>query len=166
MLEAKITTKFKLPNLNFTKVLKGIADKVIMPDIRLGINRSIGIDGAPFPALEASTIKMKSGARKKAAKLGGLKKSGAAGARGGSQPLVDTGELRDNSIFSQEVATNHVRISIGSSRAKIAYFLQVVGVGHKRKQFNFFGISQRAEFQAISKMKEALKGSLAKINGK
>lgn len=165
-LEASVRSRFKLPDLDFSKQLKNIADKIILTDIRFGINRSVGVDNQAFPVLEPATIARKAGVRQTARKSGGFAKAGVSGAHGGSQPLVDTGRLSKESMNSFQVERNHIRISIDPSRSQIAYFLQVEGVGKKKKKFNFFGISQRAEFQAISKMKEALKGSLAKINGR
>lgn len=157
--KASVKFSFKTPKLDFTGTMSEIAEKIIIPDMRLGINRSIGIDNQPLPALEPSTIAAKSAARKDAKKTGGLKVAGLAGARGGSQQLVDTGRLRDS--FQHEVVkTNHVRISLAADRAEIGYYLQAVGVGKKKKKFNFFGISQRAEFQAVSKMKQAVAGVL------
>ena len=165
-IETKSRLTIKLPDLDFTQTFKEIADKIIIPDIQLGINRSMGIDGKPFPALEPATVAGKTGARKKARKGGGLKSAGVSGARGGSQQLVDTGELKDRSMESVQIARNHIRILIGPGRNKIAYYLQITGVGKKRKKFNFFGISQRAEFQAISKMRATLAKALGKVNGK
>lgn len=163
-LQANVTVTIKLPDLDFTKELEDIAKNIILPDIRYGINTSVGIDQKPFPSLEPSTIKAKERARRGAKKKGGVIKMGMAGARGGAQQLVDTGEMRDNSMFAEKVKQNHVRIGFTASREKIAYILQEVGVGKKRKQFNFFGISQRSEFQAIAKIQSALKAALARIN--
>jgi len=164
VIQVKTTVKFKAPDLDFTETLKEIADKIILPDIRLGINTSVGFDQKPFPELEASTKAAKADARSKARKAGGLLKAGLSGGRAGGQTLVDTGELRDRSMFSEKVAKNHVRIGIADGRNKIAYYLQEEGVGKKKKKFNFFGISQRAEFQAIAKMGQAIKNSLVRIN--
>ena len=152
----------KLPNLDFTETFEEIAEKIIRPDMRFGINRGIGIDGAPFPALEPSTLAAKLGARSSARKSGGLKKSGLASS--GKQTLVDTGQLRD-SFESEKVKRNHIRIRIGGNRQQVGYYLQVAGVGKAKKKFNFFGISQRAEFQAIAKMMQTLKKALGDING-
>lgn len=157
--------KVSLPKLDFTKQLLEVAEKVISPDMRLGINRSIGVDNQPFPQLEASTIAQKSGIRKSARKSGGLTGAGLSGARGGSQQLVDTGKLRE-AFQWVKVKTNHVRIMLTGDREKIGYYLQKEGVGKKKKKFNFFGISQRAEFQSISKMKQALNEALKKVNGR
>ena len=162
-IEFRSKMKIKLPSLDFTKTFEDIADKIIRPDIRFGINRGIGIDGAPFPPLEPSTIAAKLGARKSARKTGGLKQAGLASS--GKQTLVDTGTLRES--FEQEtIKRNHVRVRIGGDRAQVGYFLQIAGVGKKKKKFNFFGISQRAEFQAISKMKQSLKEILGAVNGR
>lgn len=153
--------KIKLPNLDFTRTFEEIAERIIRPDMRLGINRGIGIDNQPFPPLEPSTIAAKTGARKKARKSGGLKKAGLAS--GGTQTLVDTGLLRE-SIDQTTIGRNHVKIFIDGQRAQVGYYLQKTGVGKKRKTFNFFGISQRAELQAIAKMNLALKQALAEVN--
>ena len=163
--QVKTSVKIKLPKLDFTKVLQEVAEKIVIPDMRLGINRSVGIDQKPFQPLEASTLARKSGVRKSAKSKGGLGKVGLAGGRGGTQTLVDTGALRE-SFASHRIKTNHVRINIGPEREQVGYFLQVAGVGRKKKKFNFFGISQRAEFQAISKMKKALTDALKAVNGR
>ena len=165
MIKTSSKLTIKLPNLDFTKNLMDIAKTVIIPDIRFGINRSVGIDNKPFPQLEPSTIAKKSGVRKRAIKSGGLKKQSVAGARGGAKQLVDTGVLQE-SFEAERVKTNHVRISIDSDRDKIGYYLQKKGVGKKRKTFNFFGVSQRAELQSISKMKGAIGQALGEVNGR
>ena len=165
MIKAKVTMTVKLPDLDFTRTFEEAARDVIIPDMRLGINRGIGVDGQQFPPLEPSTIARKTGARKKARRGGGtLKAAGLAGGRGGSQTLVDQGVLREAFEY-ERVGVNHVRIFIGALRAEIGKFLQVDGVGRKRKKFNFFGISQRAEFQVIAKMRARLGEILRKSNG-
>lgn len=161
--KSKLTVK--LPELDFTKTLEETAKQVIIPDMRLGINRGIGIDNRPFPKLEASTIARKAGIRKKVRKIAPLKDVGLAGARGGTQTLVDTGELRDQAMEQTTVKRNHVKIFLDTGRDQIGRFLQIQGVGKKKKKFHFFGISQRAEFQAISKMNANLQKILGRLNG-
>lgn len=138
----------KLPNLDFSDVLSDVANKVIIPDMRFGINRSVDIDNKPFPELEPTTIKIK--AKRKAP-------------RGGSQPLVDTGQLRDG-FLSRRIKKNHIRVSIKGERSEISKYLQVDGVGKARKKFKFFGVSQRAELQGISLMTQRLKRILRNLN--
>lgn len=165
MIQVKAKMTIKLPDLDFTNVFQDIAKNVICPDMRLGINRGIGVDGAQFPALEPSTLARKAGARKNVRKGGGsLQKAGLAGGRGGTQTLVDKGVLRESFEF-ERVKKNHVRIFVGPLRSEIGKFLQVDGVGKKKKKFLFFGISQRAEFQAVAKMKAELKKILSRSNG-
>lgn len=166
MFEVKTKMTIKLPDLDFTKTFEDVSRLVIIPDIRLGINRGIGVDGQEFPPLEPSTLLQKSGARKRALKSGGkLGTAGLAGGRGGTQTLVNTGLLRESFEY-QRVATNHVRISISDVRSEIGKFLQIDGVGKKKKKFFFFGISQRAEFQAVALMRARLAEILGKSNGK
>lgn len=137
-----------LPNLDFTSIMKDVASKIIIPDMRFGINRSIGIDNKPFPELEPVTVKQK--AKRKAP-------------RGGTQQLVDTGQLRDAFTHSKR-KRNHVRIRIKGERSEISKYLQVDGVGKRKKKFNFFGVSQRAELQSISLMGSRLKRIIAGVN--
>lgn len=165
----------KMPEwkLDFTDELLQIAKTVVIPDMQGGINRSIGIDNEPFPALEPSTIAKKKGARKRndaerrqIKKVTGVTvKSGLLGGGGGTKPLIDTGKLRDSFIF-QRTAPNRVTITINSQRDEIAGYLQVIGVGKRKKKFNFFGMSQRAELQAISFMRNSIGQLLKKLNGK
>lgn len=161
MITATSTMRIKLPELDFTKTFEECASKLIIPDMRYGINNNKGIDNQPFPPLEPSTIAAKTGARKAARKTGGLTKAGLAG----SKTLVDTGALRE-SFTSKKIARNHIRINISEDREKIGYYLQVDGVGKKNKKFNFFGLSQRAELHCISKMKQALTNILRASNGR
>lgn len=164
--ELQTRMRIVMPRLDFTKTISEVAQSVILPDIRLGINRGVGIDNRPFPQLEESTIARKKGVRKNVTKNSTLKAAGLAGARGGTQTLVDTGKLRDSSMGYRVVRQNHVRISVGGDREKVAYYLQKEGVGKKKKTFHFFGISQRAEFQGISKMNQAIKEALRAVNGR
>lgn len=165
VIKASVRMTVKLPDLDFTRTFEEISRDVIIPDMRLGINRGIGIDGAQFPPLEQSTLDRKSGARKKARRGGGsLQKAGLAGSRGGSQTLVDKGVLRESFEY-ERVGVNHVRIFIGAIRAEVGKFLQIDGVGKKKKRFKFFGISQRSEFQAVAKMRARLAEILRKSNG-
>lgn len=162
MITATCTMRINIPPLDFTKVMSDAADKIIIPDIRFGFNRSVGIDNKPFPALEQSTIDAKRGIRKSVKKAGAkLADVGLAG----DKTLVDTGTLRE-SFYYKVIKTNHVRIFIDSVREKIAYYLQIDGVGKKKKTFHFFGISQRAELQCIPMMKKELNKILGKSNGK
>ena len=166
MIQVKTKMTINLPNLDFTDTFQEIAKNIICPDMRLGINRGIGVDGNAFPPLEPETVARKSGARKGARKKGlTLAKAGLAGGRGGSQTLVDKGVLRESFDY-ERVGRNHVRIFLGSEREKIGKYLQIDGVGRKKKRFLFFGISQRAEFQAIAKMRAKLGEILEKSNGK
>lgn len=138
----------KIPNLDLTKELQDIAKNIIVKDIQGGINRSVGIDNVSFPALEPGTIKAK-------------KRKGRP--EGGAKPLVDTGTLR-RSFETDKVSRNRVQVSINPDRDKIGAILQNEGVGAKKKKFNFFGISQRAEFQAISKLRSIIKKRLNAVN--
>lgn len=166
MIQVKTRMTIALPDLDFTQTFQDIAKNIICPDMRLGINRGIGVDGNNFPPLEPGTIARKTGARKSARKMGlTLTKAGLAGGRGGSQTLVDKGVLRESFDY-ERVGRNHVRIFVASERDKIAKYLQIDGVGRKKKRFLFFGISQRAEFQAITKMREKLGEILNKSNGR
>lgn len=165
----------KMPEwkLDFTDELLQIAKTIVIPDMQGGINRSIGIDGEPFPALEPSTIAQKKGARKRnSSERRQIKKatdvtvkSGLLGGGGGTKPLIDTGKLRDAFLFKR-TGPNRVTISINSDRDEIAGYLQVTGVGKKKKKFNFFGMSERAELQAISFMRRSIGELLKKLNGK
>lgn len=165
MIQVKTRMTIKLPDLDFTKTFQEVAKDIICPDMRLGINRGIGVDGAQFPALEPSTLARKSGVRVKATKSGGkLSTAGLAGGRGGTQTLVDKGILRESFEY-ETVGKNHIRIFVGALRKEVGDILQLKGVGKKKKKFLFFGISQRAEFQAIAKMKGQLRATLEKSNG-
>lgn len=166
MIQAKARMTIKLPDLDFTKAFQEVAKDVICPDMRLGINRGIGVDGVQFPALEPATLERKRGVRLKATKSGGkLSTAGLAGGRGGTQTLVDKGVLRESFEY-ETVGKNHVRIFVGALRKEVGDILQLKGVGKKKKKFLFFGISQRAEFQAVAKMRARLGEILEKSNGK
>lgn len=141
MIKATINNTIKFPKFVFTEDLEYIAEKYFIPYMQDGIDRDESINGGPFPALEKRTIEAK---RRK-----GLR----------DDKLIETGELRKSFKYRTEGATR-VIIYLNDMRKDIGYYLQVVGVGKKKKHFNFFGISARMEQVAINHMKRKLRGQL------
>lgn len=142
MLKADYKFNFKAPRLIFQDDLAWIAKNIFVPDIQGRITRSITIDNGKFPPLEPETIKMK----------------------GHDKPLIDTKQLL-NSIYYKKKGRYSVIVSFNENRKKIAEYLQIDGINSKRgkKFFRFFGISELAEKQAIShirnKIREAIRNA-------
>jgi hypothetical protein len=120
-----------------------IADRIIIQDIKEGINAQRAINGGMLPDNELETTERK----------------------GGRPPLDDTGELK-NSFSYRAVGKNKVIITIDSGRRKIAGYLQNDGIKtllHGIKFYRFFGISKDAFARSIqyaeNKVKELTSGS-------
>ncbi len=133
MIKCKITNTIKMPQLSLHQQLKPIADKIVIPLLRDNIEANWDIYGKCHPALEASTIKKK----------------------GHSHPLIDTGLLKD-SFKSYQSRRDEVQVRVKSGRRKIAEYLQIKGVGRKKKKFEFFGVTQGMERDALRFMSKAI----------
>lgn len=142
-----ITVKntIKFPDLYLRDDLKFIADRIFIPYLETYINTQVGVDEKPLPDLEPSTIAIK---KRKGLRL---------------EKLIAEGKLR-RSFYSANKGQNAVIVTINAERKEIGGYLQLEGVGKKRKKFNFFGISSRMERDAIRYMKDRLKDLLK--NGK
>jgi len=136
MIKAKINFKMKIPDLNFQKDLLYVAEKIAIPDMIGGIKKRMDVSGGSFPTLAPATIKRK----------------------GHDKPLIDTKQLIKSFIFKKR-GKHKVLITLKRVRKEIGEFLQIAGIKSKQgtKHFEFFGISKRAERQAISHMRLKLR---------
>jgi len=143
MIQVKVVNKINFPDITLQENLEYIAKNIIIPDIIRGIDDSMAITGMALPPLEPATIKRK----------------------WSNKPLIETGKLR-SSFYFKPLGKNKVLISIAGDRKEIGGYLQVDGVGKKKKHFNFFGISVYASETAIEFIKKQLIGRLKGGNTK
>ena len=136
MVQAKITGKIKIPNLNFSKILLEVGKKDIVARLAKNIQKGIDLQEKRYPPLAASTVK----------------------AKGHGRPLIHTGKLH-SSFEAKPAGKNKVIISIKAVRREITKFLQIDGVRAKagKRKFNLFGVSTRMETDARKRMEEDIK---------
>lgn len=145
------------------------AMQLVVADILAGIAQSKAISGGSLPSLEPSTI----------------------AAKGHEKPLVDKGKLSDEFTYRRvnmyradkaEITIKPVtapasrkpkktksgRNARGQAqdtpRDQVAFYLQVEGVGRKKKKFPFFGISQDAGAEIISLVDDIVARALGGIS--
>ncbi len=134
MIQAKIINKINFPEITLQEDLENIAKNIIIPDIEMGIDNAMAINGGSLPENEPETIKRK----------------------GHSRQLIDTGTLR-SSFFYRTLGKNKVIISIKGDRKEIGSYLQNDGVGKKKKFYRFFGISRDAYDSSIGYISKKIK---------
>lgn len=157
MYKMTIKGSFKFPEFNFEKDLKEIARSII-GDMVDRIDQSIGVDDRPLRSGEAETVKSKfKNARNSKGKLT-RKTTGI----NPFKPLVRTGRLRA-SFSTKNPGRTQITIFLRGNRpdtslsnAELGKILQIDGVGRKRKTWNFFGISKRAEEAGIEYMRKKI----------
>lgn len=170
MISVSVKNNISFPKLEFPNELLRIANEIIIPDMANRIDRQVQVDGGSYPDLEESTKAIKSGQLQKRifTKSGKIRetvskrieKIGLAGLS--SKTLINTGKLRI-SFLAKKSGKSKVIIYLNSIRADIGKFLQIDGVGKKKKKFLFFGISKNAEDNSIELMKKIIS---EKINAK
>ena len=168
--ETKLT--FKAPNLNFQDDLLFIAERIVIPQLQKGIHNGFSVDGAPFPALEPSTIKRKQGVvvNRTFTKKGNIRSGiaevvGSSGLRSlSARTLIETGALVA-SFFARKTGRNTVLVSMRPNRKEIGGFLQIDGVGKLKKKFNFFGVSTFMEQDALKYMRGRIKDAIRRAKG-
>ena len=135
-IQAKITGRIKIPNLDFSKILLEIGNRDIIARMAKNIQSGIDLQEKRYPPLAASTIRIK----------------------GHGRPLIQTGKLH-SSFFAKAFGKNRVIIRIKVIRREIAKFLQIDGIKAKagRRRFNFFGVSTRMENDARKRMEKEIK---------
>jgi hypothetical protein len=134
MITVTVKNNVKMPKINLQPYLETIADRIIIPDLVMGITAERSIDGGSLPKNDPKTI-----ARK-----------------GSSAPLIATGTLI-SSFFYRAIGKSKVLISIDNIRKEIGGYLQA-GIQTKSglKQYKFFGISKDAEDSAIQYIKDSI----------
>ena len=142
-------------SINFPKEFAGINDlltiarSLFIPNLIQHIEDQETITGGSFPRLEESTIRRKT----------------KSALRSPDMALIDTGRLL-RSFQAKKQGKNAVILDIKRDRADIGYYLQVEGVGKKRKQFKFFGISEGMEADAMDYIKKKINDTCKAFNGK
>jgi hypothetical protein len=141
MLKITVRNNIVLPKIELQGYLEHIAENIIIPDIRMGIDTGVAIDGSQLPPNDPKTIARKGHARQ----------------------LIDTG-LLVSSFFWKTLSKWRVLVSIDSARNSIGAYLQA-GIATKSgiKQYRFFGISQDAFDGAMKYMEEKI-GELCRGN--
>lgn len=178
MIKVSVENKIHLPaNLYVYDDLLYIANRIIVPLLVKGIDDQVTITGGSFPALEPATIERKSQktlksrakahktAKKHGANLDMLSKV----VRGiSNKTLIDTGTLRKSFMVKKDfnLVQKAVEITINDDRKEIGGYLQIEGVGKKKKKFHFFGITDGMEKNAFDYMKKQIKKVTAKFNGR
>ena len=135
-IQAKITGRIKIPNLDLSKTLLDIGNRDIISRMAKNIQRGIDLQERRYPPLAASTIRIK----------------------GHGRPLIQTGKLI-SSFFAKAAGKNRVFIRIKAVRREIAKFLQIDGIRAKtgRRRFNLFGVSTRMENDGRKRMEREIK---------
>lgn len=142
MIQAKVVSNIKFPELTTQDMLTEIAEKIIIPDMAAGIHARKAIVGGSLPKNEPETIKRKRNDR----------------------PLIETGKLI-GSFTHKASGKNKVIIRIKGDRNRIGGYLQNDGIvtkDHGIKFYRFFGISKDAHKRAMAyarnKIKEITRG--------
>jgi len=174
MIKVAVENKIKLPkNLFIRDDLIYIAQKIIIPLLVKGIDAQRTITGGTFPPLEPATIAMKSGAtieKKKRTMKTMMKRGKDFGTIGrtlqgiSSKTLIDTGKLRQSFDWWLK-GSDSIVISLGMERKQIGEYLQIEGVGKKKKKFHFFGITDGMQVNSFNYLKKQIRKTTAKFNG-
>ena len=144
MINVSIQSDLNFPELDFTEDLADIAQRIFIPIMQQNIEDGIAIDGSSFPELEKSTIKRKQ-------RLGQ-----------GDKTLIATRDLIE-SFYSSAISRNTVVIALNYGRSAIGSYLQIAGIRSKAgtKYFNFFGVNQDMEDNAVEYMKARITDAIA-----
>lgn len=138
MLDVKVKYNINFPKIVLADDLLRVANDIIITDITRGILAQRSITGGSLPRNEDKTLERK---RK-------LKQSG--------KSLLATRTLI-KSFFAEKVDESKVKIKIREGRDDIAYYLQEVGIGKKKKKYEFFGISKNASDRVLKYMRKRIK---------
>lgn len=176
MINFAVKTEIKFPNEILTQDdLLRIAEQLFIPTLQRGIDNGVGVDGAPLPAPEPSSIAInrqktqsriftKSGNIRASA----IAKIGKVGLEGmGKKVLIDTGKLR-RAFWSKKAGKNSVVVTIEGDRLDIGKALQIDGVRtkHGKKFYKFFGISDGMEISAKDYLKTRIAQACGAFNGR
>ena len=142
MFSFKVSKVPEFPKFDFTKHLNIVAKKIVIPILEDGIDRSEDVKGGRFPSLEPGTIKGK----------------------GHDQPLVDTATLRLEGFKHRKGGKNEHFVYIKKNRRDIVEYLQIDGVGRKKKKFNIIGVSKRMELDSIALMEDIVIARIRRWN--
>ena len=133
-MKVRIKGSIRLPKVTLQDELMHVAERIIIPIMADNISKGKALDGQVLPALEPATIKRK----------------------GHGRPLIETGKLR-RSFIAKRKGKYAVLITLVKDRKDIGGYLQIDGVGKKKKKFNFFGVSTVMERLAMQYMEKQLK---------
>ena len=160
MVKAEVKNKIVFPKEFKTQAdLSAIANTIFIPLMREGIERGVGVDGAPFPppkSKAADLLKVSKRAFTKSGNIraGTIKQIEKTGLLGfGKKILIDTGKLvgsfkaRNSGKYTVEVVNTRTTDS-GENLGDILQ-LQGVRIGKGTKTYKFFGISKGMEADAM-----------------
>lgn len=137
MIKAKISGSLNFPKALVKRSdLEKIAKNIIIKNIKKFLDAEVGVDGKGHPDLEPATWKRKKSGKK----------------------LYETGKLR-RAIRWAWVGSG-ILIDVRGKRKKIAEYLQVEGVGKKRKKFLFFAVNDVMEDKAVKFIRLQIKKAI------
>lgn len=167
MIKTSIKFNPKVPEINLREELEVIAREIFIPRMQQYIHNQVDIKGRRYPDLEPQTIAIKKGQiyRKNFTKSGNLRagvsdkisKTGLSSFS--SKTLIDTGKLLTSFIY-KNLGKKSLYITLKINRLQIGKFLQIDGVGNKKKKFLFFGVSRQMEKEAMNYMKARIKEAI------
>jgi hypothetical protein len=135
MIQIEIKNNVKFPELKLQSDLIHIAERIFIPWMQDGIDRGIDLHGGAFPANEPATVK----------------------AKGHNRVLIGKERKLRESFYAVNSGKNAVVISLMYDRKDIGKYLQLEGIRSKTaglKQYNFFGISDLMEANAMNYMRQ------------
>lgn len=127
------------PDVVLQPELRKIAKKVVIPLLKEGILTGTDIRGRSFPKLSVATKKRK----------------------GHSRPLQDEGILFE-SFKAKKDGEQGIIVYIKRQRKKIAKYLQIDGIGKAKKKFEFMGVTEGMEKDAMAMMQKFIKKYIRK----
>lgn len=145
MINVEIKGEINFPDITLQDELSEIADKIFIPILQGNIQLEQDLREEPYPPLSPNTI-----AQKKRKNLS-------------EKILTATGKLR-RSFFSYKRGEKSVVITLHADRKEIGDILQNQGVRSKvygKRYFNFFGISESMEKEALDFARDELEKKIA-----
>lgn len=184
MMNVTIQSNLEFPAFDFQTDLAYVAEKIFIPLLKQYIQQQVSIDGGSYPELEPSTMARKDGqtyqrllktektlSKNQYVNIAGYGKQllrekssrdkitqVLAGIS--SLTLIETGKLIDSFQWAN-LEDNAILIYLDDDRAAIGGYLQVEGIGKKKKHFNFFGVNTEMEDNAIAYMKQRINEAIS-----
>ncbi len=141
MIKMKVEKNIKFPKIDIDKDIAVVANKIVIPLLTHGIDSNTDINGNKHPDLEPTTIRRKHHSR----------------------PLIDTGALR-KSFKHRKISENKHIVFINAFRNKVGEYLQIDGVGKKKKHFKFMATTDKMEKESMIYIKDKIKAITQRFN--